>query len=58
MILGHNPGCEILVDALSREDVVMKTATVALLTRDLPDWQAAFDAGSWKLERILYPRDL
>jgi hypothetical protein len=37
---------------------VMKTATAALLTRDLPDWQAAFEEGSWKLERMIYPREL
>jgi phosphohistidine phosphatase len=58
LVLGHNPGWEDLVFSLTGEDIVMKTATAALLTRDLPDWQAAFEEGSWKLERMIYPREL
>jgi hypothetical protein len=37
---------------------MMKTATAALLTRDLAAWQSAFDSGSWNLEKVIYPREL
>jgi phosphohistidine phosphatase SixA len=58
MVLGHNPGWEDLVQSLSGERVMMKTATAALLTRDLAAWQSAFDSGSWNLEKVIYPREL
>ncbi len=58
MLVGHNPTWEYLVHSLSGEEIVMKTATAALLTRDLPDWGSAFDGGRWHLEKVLYPREL
>jgi phosphohistidine phosphatase SixA len=58
LVLGHNPGWEEVVSALSGEEVVMKTATAALLTRELPTWQAAFEPGSWRLAEVICPRDL
>ena len=56
LLLGHNPGWESLVEALSGEKVVMKPATAALLTLELDDWQGAIQAGKWKLEDVICPR--
>ena len=58
LVLGHNPGWETLVHTLSGQHVIMKTATAALLSRDLPSWTGAFDGGRWKLEELIYPREL
>jgi len=58
LVLGHNPGWEQIVGALTGEGVVMKTATAALLARDLPHWHRAFEPASWTLERVIYPREL
>ena len=59
MVLGHNPGWEYVVQHLSGEEVVMKTATAALLEMDAEDWNEAIrSAGSWKLLDVIYPRDL
>lgn len=58
LLLGHNPGWEDLVHTLSGREIAMKTATAALLKRELPDWTAAFDGGRWALDRVIYPREL
>lgn len=58
LVLGHNPGWEDLVHSLSGELVMMKTATAALLTRDLAGWKSAFESDSWKLEQVIGPREL
>lgn len=59
LVLGHNPGWEHLVTSLTGEHIVMKTGTAALMTQELPAWASACEgAGSWKLERVIYPREL
>lgn len=58
LVLGHNPGWEQLVYDLSGEQVVMKTATAALLTREIDSWSDAFNTPSWNLDHVLYPREL
>ena len=58
LVLGHNPGWEDLVQELTGQYTVMKTATAALMTRDLDKWQSAYEPGRWKLERVIYPREL
>jgi phosphohistidine phosphatase len=58
LVLGHNPGWEHLVHTLSGQDLIMKTATAALLSRELDSWAKAFDGGRWKVEEVLYPREL
>jgi len=55
LLLGHNPGWESLVEALSGEEVVMNPATAALLTLELDDWQGAMQAGKWKLQDAICP---
>ena len=59
MILGHNPGWEHVVYHLAGVDVVMKTATAALLELDAVDWnQAIRSSGDWSLTEVIYPREL
>ncbi len=57
MVIGHNPGWEQVISRLSGIDVVMKTATAALLNAECESWEQAFDI-TWSLEEIVYPRDL
>ena len=47
-----------IVRKLSGEYTVMKTATAALLKRDLDEWSSIFEAGKWEVERVIYPREL
>lgn len=58
LVLGHNPGWEYVTSTLCGRGIVMKTATAALLTRDLDHWADAFEPASWTLERVIYPREL
>ena len=58
LVLGHNPGWESLVEWLSGEDIVMKTATAALLAMDLGDWSESIQPGKWNLKGVIYPREL
>lgn len=58
LVLGHNPGWENLVHLLSGKNPVMKTATAALLSGELEEWSGAVDSGTWKLEEVIYSREL
>ena len=58
LLLGHNPGWERLVAQLSDEDVILKTATAALLSLKLSEWKHALRAGQWALEKVIYPKEL
>ena len=60
LVLGHNPGWESLVEWLSGEDIVMKTATAALLDTDLgtEGWGRANQPGLWKLKDVISPREI
>ena len=49
LLLGHNPGCEMLVATLSGEFHQMPPATCALFTKD---------GLNWNLERILWANEL
>jgi len=49
MILGHNPGSEILVNHLSGEWHTMPTAAAALLVES---------EGSWIIEDVIRPKEL
>ena len=49
LLLGHNPGCEMLVATLSGEFHRMPPATCALFTKDGPNWN---------LERVLRANEL
>ena len=58
LLLGHNPGWESLVEELSGVDIVMETATAALLAMDLEGWGEAIQPGKWQLKDVIYPREL
>lgn len=58
LVLGHNPGWEFVVRALSGEHIIMKTATAVLLSRDCANWSHAFHQPPWTLEEVIYPREL
>jgi phosphohistidine phosphatase len=58
LVLGHNPGWEMVVHALCGKHIVMKTATAALLSRDPADWHLALNGIHWTLEDVIYPREL
>ena len=49
LMLGHNPGCEMLVVTLSGEYHLISTANCALFTKDGPNWV---------LESVLRPEGL
>ncbi|MFH0943584.1 MAG: histidine phosphatase family protein [Planctomycetota bacterium] len=57
LLLGHNPGFEGALHALSRERHEMTTANAALLSAEGASWASAL-AGSWSLEHLIRPRDL
>ena len=60
LMLGHNPGMEVLASKLSGCDVVMPTGAIAILVPASPenwpdDWQ---DAKMWKWRGLVKPREL
>lgn len=61
MMLGHNPGMELLASKLSGCDVVMPTGAIAILVPSSTegewpdDWQ---DAKMWKWRGLVKPREL
>lgn len=56
MIVGHNPGFEMLVNALTGKSVRMPTAAVAMIELDISSWS---DVGPGKgiLRRHYIPRE-
>ncbi len=60
LALGHNPGWEELVELLSGESIVLKTATCALLRLDEScTWTEALrQCGAWRLENVVYPKEI
>jgi len=57
LVLGHNPGWEDAVAALTGQWVRMTTANAALLESETNDWKEAIQA-SWASVDILRPREL
>lgn len=54
MLLGHNPGWEQLASVLSGQDIMLKTATAALLQGEGATWYDALRAtGTWELVELL-----
>jgi len=58
MVLGHNPGWEDAVYALSGVRVRMTTCNAALLTCEADDWSTAAQASDWTLEAVVRPKEL
>lgn len=57
MVLGHNPGWEDMVEALTGEDERITTANAALLVGSGATWAKAL-RGPWRLETVIRPREL
>lgn len=59
MAIGHNPGWQEVVYALTGQAVSMTTANAALLSIEEDNWPAAFGrAGSWELVEVIRPKEL
>lgn len=56
MIVGHNPGFEMLVSVLTGEHRRMPTAALAVIDLDIDRWSDA-GSGSGKLRRLFIPRE-
>ncbi|MGZ8842264.1 MAG: SixA phosphatase family protein [Pyrinomonadaceae bacterium] len=57
MLVGHNPGFEELLAALTSESQRMSTAALACIELDVPGWSDVA-AGRGKLEWFVKPKDL
>ncbi len=59
MVIGHNPGWEELVEALTGADHRMTTCNAALLSIAAESWpEATAQVGRWRLEHLLRPKAL
>ena len=59
MAIGHNPGWQEVVHALTGQAVSMTTANAALLSIEGDNWPAAFNrAGCWELVDVIRPKEL
>ena len=57
ILVGHNPGMEILVRYLTREVAVMPTAALAKIVVDNSSWKALSE-GCGRLEWLTTPKDI
>ena len=57
MIVGHNPGMEGLIHALTGKSERMPTAALAVIDLDISDWSEVLDS-SGKLRELMRPKDL
>ena len=59
LIIGHNPGWELAVHQLSKQNERMTTANAALFEIDGDDWEWVFaDLSKWNMVTILRPKQL
>jgi phosphohistidine phosphatase len=61
MVLGHNPGMEILASNLSETSIAMPTGAIAMLASNasVDDWPENWsDANMWKWRGLVKPREL
>jgi phosphohistidine phosphatase len=58
LILGHNPGCEEAVKALSGREVRITTANVVLLKGEGATWAEALRHGPWRVAGVVRPKEL
>jgi phosphohistidine phosphatase len=58
LVLGHNPGWENAVQALSGRDVRMTTANVVLLEGKGATWGEALQRGRWSVVDVVRPKEL
>ncbi len=58
LVLGHNPGWEEAVKALSGREVRMTTANVVLLEGEGATWGKALQRGRWSVAGVVRPKEL
>lgn len=58
MVVGHNPGLEMLVEQLSGADEFMATATLAHIELPIEDWSELNEQTQGKLVNLWRPREL
>ena len=58
LVLGHNPGWENAVKALSGREVRMTTANVVLLEGKGATWGEALQRGRWSVVGVVRPKEL
>lgn len=58
MVLGHNPGWEEAVEALTGKSVRLTTCNAILMTTKADSWADALASSNWKIERVLRPKEL
>jgi phosphohistidine phosphatase len=61
MVLGHNPGLEILASTLSGTSIEMPTGAIAILASNTPnnDWPEDWHSAKlWSLRGLVKPREL
>ncbi len=59
LVIGHNPGMELLASELSCGELSMPTAAIVVLTHPKESWPEDWaDPISWKLERMMVPNEL
>ena len=58
MVIGHNPGWEEVVHALTSADHRMTTCNAAMLSTKAESWAEALARHNWKLEHFLRPKEM
>ena len=58
MVVGHNPGVEELVEALTGESTALPTAALALIELSIERWAGLVLNGKARLDRVWLPREL
>jgi polyadenylate-binding protein len=59
MVIGHNPGWEGVIDALTAAEVRLTSCNAALLSIEADTWRDAISQESrWQLHQVLRPKEL
>jgi phosphohistidine phosphatase len=59
MVIGHNPGWESVIDALTGQEVRLTCCNAALLSVEADSWADAISMDtSWKLHEVVRPKEL
>lgn len=58
MIVGHNPGMEDLVGALTKESVTMTTANLAQISLPIQSWRELRETTKGKLNSLWRPKEI
>ena len=58
LVIGHNPGWEDAVEALTGKAIRLTTCNAVLLSTKAHSWSEALGSGSWKVEHVLRPKEL